>query len=69
MAKTAAEYQALLDKVDDAIEDILESGQSITEDGQTLTRADLDSLLKLQSHYEHRIDRLDKGDRRVAEFL
>ena len=71
MAKTAAQWQALLDKVDSSIEDILDYGQSITSDGQTLTKADLNTLLKTQAYYQKQIDKLaDAGTgRRVAEFL
>ena len=67
-AKTTAEYQALLDEVDDAIEAVLTRGQSVSFDGVTYTAANIDGLLKLQSYYEHKIDLADKGDRRVAEF-
>jgi hypothetical protein len=72
MAKTAAEWQALLDKVDAQIEDVVENGQSITQaDGSTLTRPTLESLLKMQAYYQKRIDTLaDAGtSRRVAEFF
>ena len=68
MAKTQADYQALLDKVDDAIEAVLEKGESITFDGVTYTKANIRDLMTLQAHYEKKVNRLEKGDRRVAEF-
>lgn len=68
-AKTVAEYQALLVKTDAAIEAILEGAQSATAaDGRTVTRADLAKLIQYQKYLEDRIDRADKGTRRVAEF-
>lgn len=47
MAKTAAEYQALLDKVDDATADILDNGQSVGTDGMTHNKADLAQQIRL----------------------
>jgi hypothetical protein len=69
MAKTAAEYQALLDKVDAAIEQVLEHGQSMDNEGMTHSQADLDSLMRAQKYYQGQIDKLSKGTRRVAELL
>jgi hypothetical protein len=38
--------------VDKAIVDVLMGGASVTHNGRTLTRADLDKLRKLKEHFE-----------------
>ena len=70
MARTAAQYQVLLDKVDTAIEALLDDQcQSTTVDGRTFTRVNLDDLFKLQTFYQRQINRLEASStRRVAEF-
>lgn len=68
MAKTAAQIQAMLDEVDDAILEILQNGQSISINGRTYTRASLDTLYKLQEQYERQISRVSGVRRTVAEF-
>jgi hypothetical protein len=70
-AKTAAQYQALLDKVDTCIEAILAGAQDVSFGDRRYTRADLGSLQQLRSHYEEMIDRITMagtGSRRLAEF-
>ena len=68
MAKTAAQWQDLADKAQAEIEEVLSNGQSLTEDGQSLERAPLDSLIRLQKYYQSQADSAAKGNRRVAEF-
>ena len=65
MAATLAEQ---LDAVQTAIEDVETSGQSISEDGQSYTRADLRTLYAREERLLRMIDRADNGRRTVAEF-
>ena len=73
MASTAAEFETLIGKVDDAIEAILEKGQSITFDGVTYTKANIGDLMRIRAYYVKRKSEIEKeyssgGSRRVAEF-
>ena len=67
-ATTLVEYEALRDKVEDAIEAILEGAQSVSCNGRTVTRANLGELQALHRFYNDKISRLSKGTRRVAEI-
>jgi len=67
-ATTLSEYEALRDKVEDAIEAILEGAQSVSCNGRTVTRADLTSLQTYHDVLNAKISRLSKGTRRVAEI-
>lgn len=70
-AKTLAEYEALLDAVDTAIEGILTGGQAVTIGDKSYQRADLGTLEKLRGHYEDMINRLNMAGAngvRVVEF-
>lgn len=68
MAKTAAQIQAMLDLVDDAIEEILSGGQEVSINGRTYKRADLNTLFHLQNQYERQINRANGVRKTVAEF-
>lgn len=65
MADTLAQKLA---RVQAAIAAIEEHGQAVTEEGQTLTRADLGTLYAREQNLERRIDRESSGRRTVAEF-
>ena len=65
MADTLAQKLA---RVQTAIAQIEEHGQSITEEGQTLTRADLNTLYRREERLEQKIERQSSGRIKVAEF-
>lgn len=52
-----ATYTELLASVKTAIQDILSNGQSLGDDGSTLTRADLGTLHALQKDYQIKANR------------
>jgi hypothetical protein len=54
MARTAQEQ---LDDIDTLIEEIETSGQSVSQDGSTLTRANLETLYKRRDLLEMRVNR------------
>lgn len=65
MATTLAEQLA---NVQAAIVAIENGAQSITNDGQTLTRADLRTLYAREERLLNKINREDRGRITVAEF-
>lgn len=65
MAATLAEQ---LESVQEAIAAIENGAQSTTNDGQTLTRADLRTLYAREKDLLLRIDRGDRGRITVAEM-
>jgi len=62
---TLAEQYA---SVQAAITAIETHGQTMTEEGQTLTRADLKTLYSRESRLERKIDRQSSGRIKVAEL-
>lgn len=62
-------YQTLLSEVDLAISAVLGGQEYMFDDGQTkqsVTRADLDKLKKLQSFYEEKIQQLSGTQKKVV---
>ena len=51
-----------------AIEAIEDHGQSVSSEGETLTRADLRTLYAREERLLRKIDRADRGRISVAEF-
>jgi len=65
MATTLAEQLA---SVQAAIAAIESGAQSTTNDGRTLTRADLGTLYNREKELLNKVDRADRGRTTVAEF-
>ncbi len=57
-----------LTSVQSAIAAIEGGAQSVTQNGRTLTYADLKSLYDREERLERQIDRASNGSRTVAEF-
>lgn len=62
MADTTEER---LERVSKAIEDLLDSGQSVSYNGRTFTMANLKELTDLEHRLELRIERKSRGGIRV----
>jgi len=56
-----------LTSVQSAISEIETNGQTVTDEGQTLTRADYNMLCAREQRLLNRIDRADRGRITVAE--
>ncbi len=65
MAET---YAQQLDRVQTAIAAIETGGQSVSQNGRTLSRADLSTLYAREQRLLDLIDRQSNGSRTLAEF-